>query len=322
MPVVDTIKRHQPQLTIGWVVRRRCATLLRGNPSIDHLYVLGEKFHMGELLALRRQLRADRYDTALDMQGLFFSGLVAWLSGARRRIGLNRNREGNKLFLTEACVEGRDESRHAIEILQGFASALGVGTNSGELPAQDYLANAEADFAQRLLEGLPRPRVALNVGASTPYKQWPLENWSEVARSLGRSGASVVLLGGAAEVDQATEVEGLAEGGSRLRNLAGRTDLRQLAAVLARCELMISGDTGPLHIAGAVGTPTVALFGPTHPKRTGPYGGKNLVIWKQLACSPCYRHPTCNGRVDCLRAISAEEVLEKAHSLLTERVAV
>lgn len=309
LPVVETIKRHQPDLFIGWVVRRRCESLLDGNPAIDRLYVLSEEPNFAEMLSLRRALRREHYDTAMDMQGLFISGLVSWMSGARRRIGLDRNREANRLFLTDATVEGRDESHHAIDILKGFARAAGARADFDELPTQEYLANGEGAAADRLLAGLAGPRVALNVGASTPYKQWPLEYWAEIARYLCAQGLSVVLVGGPSEIEQVSEVENAVEKSGQLVNLAGRTDLRQLAAVLARCDLVVSGDTGPMHIAGAVGTPVVAIFGPTHPARTGPYGRKNLVIWKQLACSPCYRHPTCEGRVDCLRAIAPADVI-------------
>ena len=320
--MVETIKRHQPSLYIGWVVRRRCESLLVGNPGVDRLYVLSEKPDLSEMLSLRRALRRDRYDTAMDMQGLFTSGLVSWMSGARRRVGLDRNREANRLFLTDASVGGRDETRHAVDILKGFARAVGAPADFDELPAMSYLAQGEADIADRLLAGLLGKKVALNVGASTPYKQWPLAHWAEVARYLCAQGMSVVLVGGPSEVDQVREVEQAAGPSERLVNLAGRTDLRQLAAVLARCDLVISGDTGPMHIAGAVGTPVVAIFGPTHPSRTGPYGLKNHVIWKQLACSPCYRHPTCDGRVDCLRAIAPAEVIDAIEARIGVEVAV
>lgn len=322
LPVVETIKRHQPDLFIGWVARRRCESLLAGNPAIDRIYTLGEKLSLPELLALGRELRKDRYDTAMDMQGLFVSGLVSLLSGARRRIGLDRNREANSLFMTETPVAGQDESRHAVDILQGFLAAAGIDERFGDLPVLSYLAEAQGPAAERVLDGLARPRVALNVGASTPYKQWPLARWAEVARALCDQGMAVVLLGGPSEVEQAREVEEAAGARRGLRNLAGQTDLRTLAAVLARCDLAVSGDTGPMHIAGAVGTPVVALFGPTHPARTGPYGSKNLVIWKELPCSPCYRHPTCQGRVDCLQAITPAEVIAAIQSRIGAALAV
>lgn len=321
LPVVEAIKRRQPQMFIGWVVRRRCASLLADNPLIDRLHVIGEKSSAPELARLATELRRERYDTAMDMQGLFVSGLVTWLSGAKRRIGLDRNREGNALFMTETPVKAPDD-RHAVDILQGFAEAAGAEERFDEILPQEYLAQAEAQAAERLLDGLPRPRIALNVGASTPYKQWPVENWADIARALCGSGVSIVLVGGPAEVEQVREVERSIDGCPQVRNLAGRTDLRQLAAVLARCDLMVSGDTGPMHIAGIVGTPVVALFGPTHPARTGPYGRQNRVIWKQLACSPCYRHPSCAGRVDCLRAITPDEVLAAVQSRLGAKVSV
>ena len=157
LPVVQAIKDAAPHLTLGWVVRRRCADVLRGNPCIDRLYVMPDKPSGGELRALRAELQGGRYDMALDMQGLLLSGLVTRLSGAPVRLGWDRNREANALFLTHPIIPGKVQDRHEVDQLYGFAEALGVHAAHSEFMPQPYLAAEGATRAGEWLSGLPRP---------------------------------------------------------------------------------------------------------------------------------------------------------------------
>ncbi|MDR3706886.1 MAG: glycosyltransferase family 9 protein [Capsulimonadaceae bacterium] len=316
LPAVSLIKRHRPDVSIGWVVRARCASLLAGNPDLDHVYELPDRGSARDFLGAVRAIRADRYDTAMDMQGLAVSGLITFLSGARRRIGLDRNREANLLFLTEGTVPGKDKDRHAIDIQYGFAESVGVPVERGGIPVQRYLVDGDAAFAEAALKGLPAPVVVLNSGASTPQKRWNTANWIDVGTKLVASGVSVVLLGSAAEKPAVDEIERGIGAGPLVRNIAGQTNLRQAASVLARVDLVISGDTGPLHIAVDVGAMCIGIYGPTSPLASGPYGKRNMVFWKKMECAPCHRRPTCNGQVFCLRAISSGEVVNAALRML------
>lgn len=317
LPVVTAIKKIMPDLFLGWVVRRRCADLLRGNPDIDRLYVIEDNANVGVLPDLSAQLRADRYDTVFDMQGLFMSGLVSLISGAPRRIGLDRNRELNKLFMTDASVPGKDSDRHPTDILSGFLALLSEDAQPSDKPHR-FLAHAERPFAVEVLRGLRKPVIALNTGASTVYKRWPLQYWEELAKWIVDSGGSVALLGGESDAVPTRVIEEAVEAPAHVRNLAGRTSLRQLAAVIGRCDMMVSGDTGPLHVATLIGTPTVSVYGPTSPRRTGPYGRGHLVLYKELPCSPCNRRPTCNGRVDCMKQITPEDVIDAVTQVLAK----
>jgi lipopolysaccharide heptosyltransferase II len=316
LPVADIIKSRRPNAYVGWVVRKRCAALLDGNPAIDRIYVMPDRPSVQELLDIGRSLRADHYEVALDMQGLLLSGVITMLSGAKRRVGLDLNRECNRLFLNEAGVPARaDRDRHAIDILRGFLPAIGIESDA-DWPRLSYLAHGESlpsDLA-RLERG--KGLVALNVGASSVYKQWSARSWADLARRLSSNGYSPIVVGGPQDEPAAAAVAVESGLGDRTINLAGRTTLRGLAAVLASCDLLVSADTGPLHVAAGVGTPVVALFGPTNPLRTGPYGKRNEVIWKHLECSPCFRKPTCDGRVDCMKAITVDEVLAAVERML------
>ncbi len=309
LPVVQTIKEAAPHLTLGWVVRRRCADILRGNPYIDHLYVMPDKPSLAELLALRRELRLARYDMALDMQGLLLSGLITRLSGAPVRVGWDRNREGNALFLTDAIVPGKGKQAHEVDLLYGFADALGVHVLHPEFTPQPYLAADGAAQAAVWLEDLPHPRIALNVGASRAYKRWPVENWTEVALSLTQQSRSVVFVGDKTDAESVAQITPTLTGG--YVDLSGKTTLRELASVLAACDLLVSGDSGPMHLAVAVGTPVVAIFGATHPARHGPYGARNTVLHDPVpGLVVSGKRPTEAEGAACMARITPDAVLE------------
>ncbi len=314
LPVVQAVKEARPDLTLGWVVRRRCADVLRGCPWIDHLYVVENKPSWRDLVRLRRELQDDRYDCALDMQGLLLSGLITKLSGAPIRIGWDRNREGNALWLTHPIVPGRaSDTRgdtHEVSALYGFAAAFGVSELPSEFTPQPFLAAEGAAQAAAWLDDLPRPRVALNVGASRAYKRWPPEHWAAVADGLAAQGFGLVFVGDTCDAETIAAVQSLRRCPGSDANLAGKTDLHQLAAVLAACALVVSGDTGPMHIAVAVGTPVVALFGATNPARHGPYGARNMVLRAPVAPLPPGRRPTDAEGETAMRTIVPADVLQ------------
>jgi heptosyltransferase-1 len=307
LPVVQAIKEAAPHLTLGWVVRRRCADVLCGNPSIDHLYVMPDKPSPGELWALRSELRAGSYEIALDMQGLLLSGLVTWLSGAPLRLGWDRNREANALFLTHPIIPGKAKDRHEIDLLYGFAEALGVQTDHTDFTPQPYLAEEGRGRAQAWLSGLPHPWIALNVGASRAYKRWPIERWAEVAQGLEAQGNGVVFVG---DKNDAEVVAQITPALTSPVDLAGKTTLRELASVLVSCALLVTADTGPMHIAVAVGTPVVAIFGATYPGRHGPYGLRNTTLHNPVPdlLVPGKR-PTEESGMACMVRITPHDVL-------------
>jgi heptosyltransferase-1 len=291
-------------MQISWVVRPKFADLLHGNPHLSQRHLF-----RGNLWEITHKLRAERFDVALDTQGLFVSGMVTRLSGARRRIGFDVNREGNRLFLTEAVVPAR-ERQHVVERLMGFCEAMGIP----RLPVrvQSYLANGECEAAETLL--LPAhstPKVGCILGASTLAKAWSPARWAELLRLLERDGLQPVLLGGPGEVALAEQL------GSGL-NLVGKTSPRVLASVLARCQVVVGGDSGPTHLAVAVGTPVVGLYGVTDPARTGPQWGVAPSIVLDLAKKDAPpetrrpRHPTLH---DAIERIPAEAVLEAVRRL-------
>jgi lipopolysaccharide heptosyltransferase I len=316
LPLAEALRAGLgPAVHIAWAVRAPFAPLLDGNPHLNAVHILPDT-RARSLIAFVRLLRAERFDTALDAQGLLVSGIVTALSGAPRRIGFDRGREGNRLFLTDPIVPARAR-RHMVAKLLGFCDALGIPS----LPPrpQTYLAQAGSARADELLRDIgDGPVVGCIVGASTPEKAWPAASWSALAKTLAAEGISVVLLGGAGEAQAAEQIARDAEGAVAV-NCAGQTPLRVLATVLARCTVVVGGDSGPTHLAVAVGTRVVGLYGVTDPERTGPDWGpaRSQTLDVAVDSAPPQtrrpRHPTV---ADALARIPVAAVTEAVRILL------
>ncbi len=187
---------------------------------------------------------------------------------------------------------------------------------------QHYLASKGAAQAAEWLRELPRPRVALNVGASRAYKRWLEANWAAVADKLAERGCGVVFVGGPGDTEAIARVQSLQQHTAGGLNLSGKTTLRELASVLAACDLLVSGDSGPMHLAVAVGTPTVALFGGTDPRRHGPYGTGHVVLHKPAPDGELpSRRPSAEYGAACMAAITVKDVLRAVQSQLEQQEA-
>lgn len=304
-----------PKVEIIWAVREKFADLLHGNPHLSVLSTLKESA-FGDVMAFGRTLSGMHSDVALDAQGLLLSGVVTRLSGAPVRIGFDLGREGNTLFLTHAVVPAK-ERRHMVEKLLGFCDALGIPRLAPR--PQEYLARGEISTAEKLVVNIGEgPRVGCIIGASTPAKMWPRKRWVELARILNGQGFRVVLLGGSGEQSLAEEIVQEA-GGAVAVNLAGKTSPRVLASVQAQCAAVVGGDSGPTHLAVAVGVPVVGLYGVTDPVRTGPDWGAAPSVTLDFAekdAPPASRRPRHPTLPDALARIPAPAVAEAVTKLV------
>jgi lipopolysaccharide heptosyltransferase I len=282
VPVLCALRDRFPAATIGWIVERTSAPLLRGHPDLDHLIEVPRGWLKSPRLIWKtaRQLRSLRFEISIDAQSLTKSSITAWLSGAPRRIGFTRcEYEGRELssWINRELLEPTAD--HVIDRLLELLRPLGV-----EHPAVNFrLPNyEEADVAiKRFIfdRGLGAGFAVINTGAGWPSKLWPAERYAELARYLGneRNLPSVVCWAGPAEQQMADQIIVRAGGHA---HVAPPTSLRELAALARRAKLFIGSDTGPLHIAAAVGTPCVGLYGPMPAKRCAPYGPEHIALQK------------------------------------------
>lgn len=274
--VATAIKDAAPATEVGWAVHPLSAPLLEGHPCVDRVHVVPRSKRPGVLRSVVRDLRAPRYDAALDLQRLQKSSLLARLSGARRVVGFDRARckEASWLWTNERIAAGpRDE--HMVRQYMRFPARLGFTEPERAAPRHALPTPAESvAFAEDLVarEGTP---VLLNLGASKPEKLWPRVSFREVAAALIERGLGpVALTGGPGDRDAAAEVGD----GLDVVDLTGRTSLPDVWELCRRSRAMLTADTGPMHLCAAVGTPVVALFGPGDPARTGPFGAAHVVF--------------------------------------------
>ncbi len=334
-PFISALRRAYPQAHIAWLVQPECAPLLRYHPDLDQIItwpltewkVLWRERHWGDLWrrarALRTELRGQGFDWVIDLQGLLKSGLPAWLTGARVRIGLG-SREASQWLMTRIVPRGGDP--------EGIGSEYRFLAEQLGLPLADFamvLVPGEADraFARALIEreGLAAGYVVFCPFTTRPQKHWFEDRWARLAGELKRAlGWRVLMLGGPGDREAGARILSLAgadPGGDpdpaptqSLINLAGTTSLLQAAALIEGSRLVIGVDTGLSHMGIAFGRPSLLLFGSTCPYlKTGRYNAR--VLYHPRPCSPCKRRPTCQGVFDCMRDIAVAEVLVAAQVL-------
>jgi heptosyltransferase-1 len=272
-------------------------------------------------MALVRTLQQGNYEAVILFQSILSNAILPWLQRIPIRIGFAQ--DGCQPFLTHP-VAPRREGEHVVEAYRRLAMALGEPAHPNEVyPLNISVTPADFAFAENFLvrHEVAPPVVGLVVGATRPQKRWREEYFARLADKLWTSaGVCSVLLGGPEESEAARRIQGRVN--APLVSAVGTTTEKQLAALVARLEVVISGDSGPLHIAMAMGTPVVALFGSTDPTETGPWNALSpancpaVVLYDALPCSPCRKNPTCQGRFDCLQGISPERVFEETCKLL------
>lgn len=324
LPVAATLHRRYPAVELDWLIEEEAADIVRGHPAVSRLVVSGRRRwfrQLGhprqarqavrEMAAFGRALRAARYDAVLDLQGLCKSALYTLATGAPIRVGFAEAREGASRILTHRVI-APPQPVHAVERYLAMAEAVGATETVREFSIA-VAAEDMASVAGRL-EGLPWPRVVLHPLARWPTKLWEPARWRELAERLLREGTGVIFVGGRGDTEA---VEALRAGlAPAPANLAGQLSLKQLAALLAQVSLTICVDSGPMHMAAALGTPVLALFGSTDPRRTGPLG-PGIVLRRELPCSPCLcRRCRIADTLRCMRDLGVDEVWQAAMRLL------
>jgi lipopolysaccharide heptosyltransferase I len=305
VPAAAALRRAYPDARIDWLVDARHRPIVDLITVVDSAVVL-QRSNASGWIDITRQLRANQYDAAIDLQGLLKSAILARASGASRVIGFSiwhLREKTARPFYTETDRRRRLEADHVILKNLRLLSALGVHDERVEFPLADV--DSPALTAVRATLGGTRPFALINPGAAWPNKRWPTERFGEVAAFIHeiRGLPSFVLWGPGEEGVAGAVVE--ASGGTA--RMAPRTGLADLLALSRAASLMISGDTGPLHIAAAAGTPIVALFGPTDPHRNGPWAPDDIAVSRFGACG-CHYERRCRQKDWCLDSVTVAEV--------------
>lgn len=321
MPTLAALRRIYPSANITWLVKRQWAELVERIEGVDRVWPVDQGLR--GWLSRVPALRAERFDLAIDLQGLFRSAVLGWLSGAGRRIGFANGREGSP-WLYSQLVDVPSPDIHAVDRYLLVAKALGA--NMRETPRFAFrIPASDHEFVDRLLAQAGfKPGLAwvgMNVSARWPTKRWPSASFATVADHIQKENlGTVAFIGGPGERAHVAEVKALMK--SIPVDLAGASTVGLLPALLAKASLLVTNDSGPMHVAAAVGTPVVALFGPTSEVRTGPYGAGHRVLTAPVPCRPCFSR-TCGNAItlECLHRVTPEQVVETVRAQLAARMA-
>jgi len=315
LPVLRLLKSHWPESQIHWWVANGLATLLDNDPDLAGLFLLQRQrwrnpVYWPEAVASARAMRAERFDLAIDLQGLARSALFGWFAGAACTVGLDYSREGAAAAYDLTAPPVPPET-HAVERYLTVLRLLQVPIHWRFQWLRD---NSDA-AAQVRVKWQPgnKPWVLLFPGARGANKRWPVRHFIELCRLLTRRpDLHIAVLGGGA--DQALGKAITEQIPGRCLDLTGQTSLWEMVEWIRLSRLLITNDTGPMHIAAALKKPVVAIFGPTSPARTGPYGQLHHVLQVTgLPCAPCLqRECYYHDPLACLHRLEPQVVLEKA----------
>jgi len=314
-PAIAALRQAYPDAQIDTVVGAGAAVeVLRDNPDLDTIITRTARGSWARVVQTYKILREGRYTDAIILPPLPAYAAAAWLARTPRRVGL-RDR-GMNHFLTDLRMT---KAVHMAETMLDTMPLPAVSSR-GRRRLVVTVTRDDWEAAENLLAeagiGAETPLIAVNVGATRPQKRWFAMSFAQTLDLLADT-PSVLVGAGPEDAAMAAEVIQLTQK-ARPVNLIGRTDVKTLGAVLQRCDFLLSADSGPMHLATAVGTPSLALFGSTDPQVTGPFDSLSETIYKFLPCAPCGNHPICEGRYDCLRAITPPEVALAARRLMRE----
>lgn len=321
-PALDAIRSAFPGTRIVAVARPLVADLLRLHPAIDDLVVYDPKGeHSGGLGRLRmaKELRRNRLDAAILFQNAFDAALLAFLAGIPERAGYAT--DGRRILLSRS-VPATEEilSLHHVEYYLRLLAELGISQPETVSLTLRVSGEERAAMRDRLASlGIPEGKRIVGINPGATYgssKRWYPDRFAAVADALSEEwGASVVLMGSVPETPLADEIEAAMR--HRPVNLAGRTTVRELMALLSECFFLVTNDSGPMHIAAAFDIPIAAIFGPTDWNKTSPWTERARVVRVDVDCSPC-RLRECDRGHECMLGITPEMVVEAARGLVSE----
>ena len=319
LPVLRLLKLHFRDAEIFWWIDSALAPLLEDDPDLAGIVRFERRRwaaprHWPEMLRSIRWMRDQHFDLVIDLQCLARSGAFAWLANGKSLIGLDEVREGARGFY-DIAVRRTSFHTHAVDWYLSVLPQLGVPVHNNFqwLPERPQIAAA----VNSKLKTHDSKLIALQPGARWRNKRWPAEYFAGLVCLIAQDfpAARFVILGDSKEKPLGEIIARVAP--ERCLNLCGETTLPEMVEWLRLCDLMVTNDTGPMHAAAALGKPVIALFGPTEPRRTGPYGQLENVLRIDLTCSPCFKgHCTYEKPNECLNALSPAQVLAQIHKII------
>jgi heptosyltransferase-2 len=325
VPFLRNLRRAEPGAYIAWMVAPGSSDVVKGIPYVDdmiywdpatiHADSRGTHRTFSTKMAFIKELRLHHFDKVYILKRSLSSAVIAWLSGARERVGFDT--EGRGFLLTRRVPYRHD--RHEVDNFLEVLRADGVKVEDDFL--EIWTTVQEEDRANRVLADAgvtsSEQKAMIHPFSAVPQRGWPLENFAELAIRLSKeAGCRPLVVGGTGDIETFKKVKPLF--GEGTVDLVGKCTLRETIALLKQCVLFVGNDSGIMHLAAAAGTPLVALFGPQSPVKFGPWSRRARMIYKGMECSPCRQkffsecEPSSRMRPACMEAISVEEVFQES----------
>lgn len=330
LPALSAVRRAMPETRISLLVKPWVSPLFEHNPNIDEIILYGDEYNkiLGKL-KLSWNLHKKKFCGAILLQNAFDAAFITFLAGIRERCGYRR--DGRGFMLTKAIsVTNNDRKTHHIRYYLNLLEQLGI--NAEYSAPYLHITLNERLRARETLNMMRRPILGINPGAAYgSAKRWVPERFAEIANWFMRdTGGSVIMFGGQSEMGISDEIYKQIPQDLRtpedILNMAGKTSLRELIALISECDAFVTNDSGPMHIAYAVRTPLVAIFGSTDPLLTGPLpdtdGKGNVVLTPNITCSPCFERTCTKNDLRCMYEITSDEVYFGIKKVLAEAPAV
>jgi len=322
-PALAGIRKSFPDSEITVLIRPPLQEILEGSPAVDKFILYDKKVYGGPtgIARLGRELRKKGFDRAILLQNAFEAALVVFLAKIPMRMGYKT--DGRGLLLTDGIkVSPKTKGKHQVHYYLDLINALGMKTDV--IMPKLYLGRKDNEYSAALLKekGIDKNGLIIGINPGAQYgiaKRWHPERFGFVADRLSKEyGASVIIFGGPGDVSTAGAVQASMK--ENVLNLAGKTGLRGLMALVNRCSLFITNDSGPMHISAALGVPTLAVFGSTDHIATGPFGEGHRIIREPVNCSPCLKRTCPLRHYKCMEQVTPQRVLKAAKEIMEGRV--
>jgi len=320
LPLLPALKQRFPEATIAWVIQAGLTDVLAGHPDLAECIPYHRQGNWRDWQRLLTTLWSRKFDLAIDMQGLLRTGVMTLATRAPIRLGLETAREGSRWALTHVVPE----SSRQVPAWERYLRVLdAVQADRTQARTTLSISQSDLDWTALQLAELPRPLIAVHPGARWETKRWPVEKFAELLhRAATEWQAGVVILGSQAECADADQLAQILQRNTDapvIRNLTGQTTLKQLAAILQRVDAVISNDSGPMHLAAGLGTPTLGIFTCTDASRSGPGGVMHELVSTRVACAASYCK-TCPhtgaAHLACFRELDVDRVWQALRKLL------
>ncbi|MBI3583848.1 MAG: lipopolysaccharide heptosyltransferase II [Nitrospinae bacterium] len=324
IPSLSLVREIFPSAHISILIKSNLSPLLEGNPDINEIISFNpDLMSVSEKLKFYRGLKDKNFDLAILLTNSFESALSAYLAGIKERVGYNKDMRG--IFLTKKIpMPSRKSPRmHQSDFYLTLIEAISRGKGQGARGKERLFFYIPEDVQNRVdkiyeEKGLSKksPVIGMNIGASYgSAKRWMPERFAELAdRIYSELKGEVILFGGSGDFNIEAEIKGRMK--NKALSMVGKTTLKSLAAMIKRCHLFITNDSGPMHIAAAVGTPIVAIFGSTDPSETSPLCDKYKIVRRPVDCSPCWKRE-CPTDHKCMELISVSDVMDAVKELIS-----